>query len=65
MHVPTGKVYPSITDALRHHPASEVVEIRGMREQVDALSRAATRQHADDAKRKARRQAQASRRANR
>lgn len=65
MHVPTGNLYGSLTEAMLYHPAGEVVEIRGTREQVEALSRATKRVHADDAKRKARRQTQASRRANR
>lgn len=65
MHVPTGNLYGSLNEAIKQHPADEVVEILGTRDQVEALSRMVKHAQADDAKKKAREVAQASRRANR
>lgn len=66
MQVSTGNLYPSVkVAAAAGVPDGDLIELRGTLAQVESISRAVKRQHADDAKRKARRQTQASRRRNR
>lgn len=66
MQVSTGNLYPSVKTATAAGvPADDLIELRGTFAQVESVSQAVKRQHADGAKRKARRQAQASRRRNR
>lgn len=65
MQVSTGQVWSDVTMIPSTIPSSDLVMIQGTLEQAEAIGRAVRNQHAADAKRKARRAAQASRRANR